>query len=437
MARRAAYTAANLVQLRQTHIVCVLDNERVRVRDINAGLDNGGTDQNVDLAVCHLVHNLCDLFLTHFAVNDADSRIRKPLLPHARTSLDGLHAVVQVVYLSTTSQLTPDGIEQHAVVLLKHERLHRMAVLRRLLDGGHIADTGQRHVERARDRRCRQREHIHVFAHFLERFLVSDAEPLFLVHNEQTEILELDLLVEQLVRADNQIDRARLQLFEQRSLLRAGLVAREQLDCDGMTLKTLHRGQVMLPREYGRRYEDRRLLARENALHHGTQRDLGLAKADIAAQQTVHRAVGLHIVLNLGNAAQLVVGLLVGEILLELTLPRVIRREGVALDLGALGIEPDQPLGQLLGRGLGARLGLGPVRAAQLVQAHALVLPAADVFGDEVERGCRNIQEIRARKRNFDEIALGTVHRHALHADKPTDTVVLMHDKITWCQVGV
>lgn len=63
------------------------------------------------------------------------------------------------------------------------------------------------------DRRCRQREHIHVFAHFLERFLVPDAEPLFLVHDEQTEILELDLLVEQLVRADNQIDRARLQLL--------------------------------------------------------------------------------------------------------------------------------------------------------------------------------------------------------------------------------
>ena len=101
-----------------------------------------------------------------------------------------------------------------------------MTVLRRLLDGGHITDTGQRHVERARDRRCRQREHIHVFAHFLERFLVPDAEPLFLVHDEQTEILELDLLVEQLVRADNQIDRARLQLFEQRSLLRAGLIAR-------------------------------------------------------------------------------------------------------------------------------------------------------------------------------------------------------------------
>ena len=102
----------------------------------------------------------------------------------------------------------------------------------------------------------------------------------------------------------------------------------------------------MLPRKHGRRYEDSRLLARENALHHGTQRDLGLAEANVAAQQAVHRPVGLHIVLDLGNAAELIVGLLVGKILLKLALPRVIRREGVALDLGALGIQLDETLGR-------------------------------------------------------------------------------------------
>ena len=193
----------------------------------------------------------------------------------------------------------------------------------------------------------------------------------------------------------------------------------------------------MLPRKHGRRYEDSRLLARENALHHGTQRDLGLAEANVAAQQAVHRPVGLHIVLDLGNTAQLIVGLLVGKILLKLTLPRVIRREGVALDLGALGIQLDETLGQLLCSRFSACFRLAPVRAAELVQPHALVVAAADVFGDEVERRRGNIQKIRTRKRDFDEIALGTVHRHALHADKPTDTVVLMHDKITRCQVGV
>ena len=37
---------------------------------------------------------------------------------------------------------------------------HRMAVLRRLLDGGHIADTGQRHVEGAGNGGRGQRQHV-------------------------------------------------------------------------------------------------------------------------------------------------------------------------------------------------------------------------------------------------------------------------------------
>ena len=78
-----------------------------------------------------------------------------------------------------------------------------MAVHRRLFDRGHIADARERHVERARNGRRGKRQNVHVPAHFLERFLVADAEALLLVHDEQTEILELYLLVEQLVRADN------------------------------------------------------------------------------------------------------------------------------------------------------------------------------------------------------------------------------------------
>ena len=72
VARGAADAAADLMQLRQTHAVRVLDDERVGVRDVDAGLDDGRADQNVDLAVRHFIHDLCDLLLPHFSVNNAD-----------------------------------------------------------------------------------------------------------------------------------------------------------------------------------------------------------------------------------------------------------------------------------------------------------------------------------------------------------------------------
>ena len=46
----------------------------------------------------------------------------------------------------------------------------------------------------------------------------------------------------------------------------------------------------MLPRQHGRRYKDGRLLARKDTFHDRAQGDFGLAKANVAAQQAVHRA---------------------------------------------------------------------------------------------------------------------------------------------------
>lgn len=227
MARRTTDTAANLVQLRQTHIVCVLDDKRVRVRNINAGFNNRGADQNINLAVCHLVHNLCDLFLPHFAVNDADSRIRKPLLPHGshiarwtpRGCADSIPGPPRPSSRRMASSSTPSFCSSTNVCTG-----WRFCGGSSMEDISRIPDSAMLSV-----RGIGVADSVSTSTFLLISLSVSlcpTPNPLFLVHDEQTEILELDLLVEQLVRADNQIDRSRLQLFEQRSLLRTGLIAR-------------------------------------------------------------------------------------------------------------------------------------------------------------------------------------------------------------------
>ena len=66
-----------------------------------------------------------------------------------------------------------------------------------------------------------------------------------------------------------------------------------------------------------------------------------------------------------------------------------------------------------------------------------LGLAAADVFGDQVERGGGHIEEIRARKGDLDKIALRAVDRHALDAHKAADAVVLVHHEVAGRQIGV
>ena len=54
--------------------------------------------------------------------------------------------------------------------------------------------------------------------------------------------------------------------------------------------------RVVLGREDGRRDEDRDLLAVLRRLERGPERDLGLAVADVADDQPVHRPDALHVV---------------------------------------------------------------------------------------------------------------------------------------------
>ncbi len=113
-------------------------------------------------------------------------------------------------------------------------------------------------------------------------------------------------------------------------------------------------------------YQDGDLLAVQHALHGRAQRDLRLAEADIAAERPVHRRGGFHIPLDLGDAAELVVGLGVGEALFKLLLPRRIRRKGEARQPLSLGVELDEARSQILGRSLGLRLCLLPLVAAEV-----------------------------------------------------------------------
>ena len=68
--------------------------------------------------------------------------------------VDRLDAVMQVIDLSAAREFPPDGLEDDLIVVLEDKRLHGIAILRRLFDRGHIAQTREGHVERARDGCC-------------------------------------------------------------------------------------------------------------------------------------------------------------------------------------------------------------------------------------------------------------------------------------------
>ena len=132
----------------------------------------------------------------------------------------------------------------------------------------------------------------------------------------------------------------------------------------------------MLLRKHRCRDQDCRLLAVQDTFHDRPQRNLRLAEANVAAEEPLHRSRRLHIVLDLRNRPQLIVRLRVLKALFKLLLPRRIRRKRKAGPSFPLGVELDEPRGQVLCRRLCLGLGFLPLVAAELIEPNRLVLSA-------------------------------------------------------------
>ena len=237
------------------------------------------------------------------------------------------------------------------------------------------------------------------------------------------------------MRPDYKIHRAAAQSGDRLPLLRRCTKPAEALDIDREPGKPLLCRQIMLPGQDRRRDQDGHLLAVQNRLHRRPQRDLCLTKADVAAQKPVHRRGLLHILLDLGDTAQLIVRLHIGKVLLKLRLPGRIRRKGIARAAFALGVELDQLRRHILGRFFGFGLRLLPSVRAQLVQPHRAVFPGADVFGDQIQLRGRDIEHICPLVRDLDIILYHTVQLHLLHSLITANAVIGMDNEVARRQV--
>ena len=183
----------------------------------------------------------------------------------------------------------------------------------------------------------------------------------------------------------------------------------------------------MLAREQRGRHEDRDLLAVEHRLGRGAQRDLGLAVADVAADQPVHRHRPFHVGLGLDDRLGLVGRLLVGERLFDLVLERRVGPERVTDGREPAPVQHDE-----LARDVAHRLAhlgprLVPVGAAHLRQLRFL---AAGVLADEPDVLGVDVDAVAALELDDEAVARDAEHLLRLHAVVATDAVHAVHDEV-------
>ena len=208
------------------------------------------------------------------------------------------------------------------------------------------------------------------------RLLVRDPEALLLVDDQQAQVGEGDVLRQDPVRADEDVDRPVGHALDDPLLLLAADEAAEHGDAHRERGQPPLEGVQVLLRQHGRRHEHGDLLAVLDRLEGGAQGDLGLAVADVADHQAVHRPAAEHVGLDLLDAPRLVGRLGVREALLELALPGRVRREREARRRLARRVDLDQLAREVADRAAHARLRALPLGPAELRAAPGAGPPA-------------------------------------------------------------
>ncbi len=157
---RPADATAQLVQLRQTERVGAVHEHRVRVRHVEAGLDDHRRDEHVDVAGDEAVHDVLEIALAHLPVAHGNAGARNDAANAVRDRLDGLDAVVHEEHLAAAIELARDAFLDQRLVPRLDEREHRRAVARRGLHERHVAQAGERQMQRARNRGRGERQHV-------------------------------------------------------------------------------------------------------------------------------------------------------------------------------------------------------------------------------------------------------------------------------------
>ena len=166
----------------------------------------------------------------HLAVADDEADARQHPAQLVGLGLDRLDPVVDVEDLPAAVELAQDRVADEPGRRLGDARLDRQPILGRRLDDAQVADPGEGQVERPRDRRRRQGQHVDLATELLEPLLGGDAEALLLVDDDQPEVAEPDVLAQQPMRADDDVDGA---VGKARDRRRLGPMARRTATAGG------------------------------------------------------------------------------------------------------------------------------------------------------------------------------------------------------------
>ena len=179
---RAADPAADLVGLREAELVGALDDQRVGGRDVEAGLDDRRRHQAVGVAAQE-ARASSPPARARPSARGLRRSARPGTRPRSRSAISGSESIRLWRKKAWPSRSTSRSIalRDQLLVVGADVGADRAPALRRRLDHRDVAQPGEAHLQGARDRRRREREHVDLQLQLAQQLLLLDPEALLLV----------------------------------------------------------------------------------------------------------------------------------------------------------------------------------------------------------------------------------------------------------------
>ena len=144
----------------------------------------------------------------HLPVRNRDLHFRHVLVEEILDLGEIVDARHHIERLAAAIALAQQRLADHQRIVRGDEGADREAVDWRSLDHRKLAQSAHRHLQRARDRRCGEGEHMNVGAKGLEPLFVGHSKMLLLIDDHQAEAFEFNALGEDRMSSDHDVDRA-------------------------------------------------------------------------------------------------------------------------------------------------------------------------------------------------------------------------------------
>lgn len=147
------------------------------------------------MAVVEVVHDAFEFAFAHLSVCDGDAGVGQGVGDEARDAFDAVYVVVQEEDLSATVHFAFAGFFDDGKVPRAEDGLYALPSGGRGGDDGEVAQAGKRKVEGARDGGGGEGQEVDVGAQFFQLFFLPDAEALFFVDDDESEVFELHIFL--------------------------------------------------------------------------------------------------------------------------------------------------------------------------------------------------------------------------------------------------